>query len=809
MDENQEANFIKHIQSLGPVDQSSGLDSTQRSGIDEKSFISHLENLPTTIPSKPIGYSKSSLTAPAPKAIEPEKPELTWEETAKGAASQILPSTGKMIGDIFHAVTSPVETGSALKQLGAGAYSKLEGFFANQDPQQKKQNEALLNAVVDDYIKKYGSVKEFKRALAEDPASILADISLLVSGGTTAALKGTGLAGKTAGMAGAAAKVLEKTGQAAQFIDPLYSGAKIAALPLTGVGKFPGLLHIVPAVESFLSGASYSSLRDAAKAGASGTPSQREAFRSFQTGTSQPVEMVGHFKDALRKAFDDRSEKFFDSYQKMFGSGNIPLTDYSKYIDPAVNAAFKIGHSIDPVTGAAIQINREAAEAFNLVLNKIHEFKIKPSNSRFANLQGAHDLKQAIGDFRDNYRPGTRGRKVIDDVYNSILNTIKSDPNIGPQYAKTMKAYGETSDRLSGIISELGIGSSKNSYNALKKLLKIKDSGTKRSMLAELSNYNPNLPYMIAGAELNQFFPTGVRGAIIGATGLGLTASVAGYPAALAQTLVHSPRVLSTANYMAGRAAGPVVSTVASPAGRAGLYGAVAANRPIGSEVPSNELDKYLQAIGMVESGGDLRAVNRLSNARGRYQFMPETWQAIRRSNKELNLPADINSASAEQQLAAAQAFTNQNYNALRSKIGRDPTYADLGLSHYFGASGAAALLNLPDGTRFDSLPENFWQRLGEKFSNTKLLEQNPNLRNQTVGGIKRYYENLMRKSGLATGGRVARASGGRIMHEDASDKLIRAVEIARKGIGKQTEEILNKPDEHVVQALAVANRHI
>lgn len=60
-----------------------------------------------------------------------------------------------------------------------------------------------------------------------------------------------------------------------------------------------------------------------------------------------------------------------------------------------------------------------------------------------------------------------------------------------------------------------------------------------------------------------------------------------------------------------------------------------------------------------------------------------------------------------------------------------------------------------------------------------------------------------------ADGGRVARASGGRIMHEDASDKLIRAVEIARKGIGKQTEEILNKPDEHVVQALAVANRHI
>jgi len=65
------------------------------------------------------------------------------------------------------------------------------------------------------------------------------------------------------------------------------------------------------------------------------------------------------------------------------------------------------------------------------------------------------------------------------------------------------------------------------------------------------------------------------------------------------------------------------------------------------------------------------------------------------------------------------------------------------------------------------------------------------------------------RSSGQADGGRVARASGGRILHEDAADKLIRAAEIAKKGIGKQTEAILEKPDEHVVQALAVANRHI
>jgi hypothetical protein len=56
---------------------------------------------------------------------------------------------------------------------------------------------------------------------------------------------------------------------------------------------------------------------------------------------------------------------------------------------------------------------------------------------------------------------------------------------------------------------------------------------------------------------------------------------------------------------------------------------------------------------------------------------------------------------------------------------------------------------------------------------------------------------------------RQGRQSGGRVSFDVHADKLVRAAELAKKNIGKQTETILKAPDEHVVQALKVANENL
>ncbi len=57
---------------------------------------------------------------------------------------------------------------------------------------------------------------------------------------------------------------------------------------------------------------------------------------------------------------------------------------------------------------------------------------------------------------------------------------------------------------------------------------------------------------------------------------------------------------------------------------------------------------------------------------------------------------------------------------------------------------------------------------------------------------------------------RFPRATGGRVKnHQTEADRLIRLAESHKKRINQQTEQILETPDDHVAQALEVANRHI
>ena len=73
-------------------------------------------------------------------------------------------------------------------------------------------------------------------------------------------------------------------------------------------------------------------------------------------------------------------------------------------------------------------------------------------------------------------------------------------------------------------------------------------------------------------------------------------------------------------------------------------------------------------------------------------------------------------------------------------------------------------------------------------------------------------YDRLVKEGKIpaqAAGGRVGRASGGRIEIQQGVRALMRAMEDAKKSVTKSTENLLQMPDEHVAQSLEAAKRLI
>lgn len=136
-------------------------------------------------------------------------------------------SGGKYLSDMANAVMNPVDTAYAVGDLASGgaqnaadwvyegAGGKIADFLGLD-----KSNQVIADAVGQFYVDRYGSADGFKRAAMEDPVGVLADVSMLVTGGAGAAAKLPGVAGKAMG-------AVSKT---ASYLDPInMAGGTVAA----------------------------------------------------------------------------------------------------------------------------------------------------------------------------------------------------------------------------------------------------------------------------------------------------------------------------------------------------------------------------------------------------------------------------------------------------------------------------------------------------------------------------------------------------------------------------------------------------
>ena len=136
--------------------------------------------------------------------------------------------------------------------------------------------------------------------------------------------------------------------------------------------------------------------------------------------------------------------------------------------------------------------------------------------------------------------------------------------------------------------------------------------------------------------------------------------------------------------------------------------------------------------IAALESGGNYSAANPVSRARGKFQFMPETFAGVQRNNPELpKVTWEEFQQNPDAQEQYQKAFRLENETTLK-RHGLPQTPANAYITHQFGAPKGIALLQADEDMGID------------KFLSPEIIENNRLDPNMTVGDLRSFTNRKM-----------------------------------------------------------------
>jgi hypothetical protein len=468
---------------------------------------------------------------------------LDWSEVPVEAVKNI-PSSALQFGkSVVQPFIHPIDTATSLGELGGGVLQHL-GLMKGEE------YKPAANAVGKFLMDRYGSIDAIKETLANDPVGLAGDLSMILSGGGTAAARLPGIAGKIGEVASAAGR----------YTNPLTPLTTAAAPIARGVGR------AASEALGVTTGAGGEAIRQAAGAGYKGGRAA-EAFRENITGLAPTDEAVN---DAQRVLGNMRQQRGNVYRSGMVGVANDPTVLNFNKIDNALANITQVGtfhgQVITPKTQA---IRQEIGQA-------VGDWK-RLNPTVYHTAEGLDALKQKIGDIRDATQYGTQDRMIANQAYHAIRQTIIDQV---PGYAKVMKGYEQASEQMRILQHELSIPNPKsgNVDTSLRKLQSalrnnVNANFGRRQELVDflVKNGAPELMYKLAGQALQTPVPRGlskytlsISEALLGMLGLTghapfLTAAL---PAAVAGAAVASPRLVGETAYWGGvgaRRAAPFV----------------------------------------------------------------------------------------------------------------------------------------------------------------------------------------------------------------------------------------------------------
>ena len=477
------------------------------------------------------------------EAATPDEAYAKHDQAIKGSSAPAAPrskesmGTGQMLAQAmvnfprsayelgkstFEAVTSPIETGKAVIDLGSSVLGKMGVTDASPE---------MANRVGKFYTNRYGGVENAKNTFATDPAGFLADAATILTGGGAAVRQIPG-----------AAKVGKAVERAGAAIDPL----NVAAKAVKGGGKAAAVGL------GFTTGAGTRAVEEAAKAGYRGGE-QGQAFVGQMRGTAPVTDVVETIKPAIASLREQRSKAYREGMAGVTKDKSIlKFNDIDNAINKVKGRGYFEGKSKDPA----------AASAWQELKTVVDDWK-SGDPAVYHTVEGVDALKQAVGSIRDSLPYNTPARNAANEVYSAIRGEITRQ---APDYARVMSEYETASDLLNEISTTLSQNPKASIDTQVRKLQSIlrNNANTNYGRRVELGEMladqgASNLFPQLAGQAMSSFSPRGLSGALAGAGALystvpnlaqGLT------PTGALQLASTSPRAVGEMAYAAGQVAG-------------------------------------------------------------------------------------------------------------------------------------------------------------------------------------------------------------------------------------------------------------
>lgn len=443
---------------------------------------------------------------------------LTWGEAAISGVKRFPESALGVVKGAAETVLHPIDTATTLKNIAVGALS------SDATPEQKAQ----ANAVSEFYKDRYGSSEGFKKAIANDPAGVLSDVSTILTSGGALASKIPGLA--------KAGQIVSKAGS---VVEPLSV--------ITKTGGAISNLNIPSSLIGMTTGTGSDVMRTLYEAGKEGGPKLSAALRNMRSPQGNYKDLVTDAREALTNLQRQRAAE----YNAGMESVRNDLTTLS--IDPIEQS---IKSTIEKHQFKGRPSGKEAAKTQQEILQKIDEWKnLEPSD--FHTAEGFDWLKREIGDIGESTEYGSSARKVADEAYNSVKKEIIRQDK---EYADVMSKYSDASDLLHELTGTFSLGEKARTDTAVRKLQQAlrnnqnTNFGYRSELINELENAGAtNLRPRVAGQAASTWTPRGLQGAAAGAE---IAYALSHFDPSYALGLpLQSPRLMGEAAVLAGKGA--------------------------------------------------------------------------------------------------------------------------------------------------------------------------------------------------------------------------------------------------------------